>query len=244
MDNGSDCRKVAESKLGNNYQLQLEERLRKLSLDALDNDGLYEHVRFFVNLYESEDGEDSGFRHSYAGVTNVLYGGEAPTTLEQVSNAVRTAQHISNNLDQIMSIIESSSCDKRVIRCFNKLSDHIGLETQRLSVMESVFRGVDGTNKSISELLEMQKRQFEEQNKQIDVTRKQAEGMQSQYITILGIFAAVVLVFNGAISYSTANMASLQMGATVQSVLLVAIVVGFVLANTVFVLLYVKPPLT
>lgn len=58
-----------------------------------------------------------------------------------------------------------------------------------------------------------------------------------EYIAILGVFAAVVLAFNGGVGFSTSAMGALGIDGGIRAIVLLAALVGFVLINTVCILL-------
>lgn len=66
----------------------------------------------------------------------------------------------------------------------------------------------------------------------IDSVYKELDKSKRDYIAILGIFAAVVLVFNGAVSFSTSAIGS-TVGHHPFSVGFVILLVGFVLFNSI-----------
>lgn len=61
--------------------------------------------------------------------------------------------------------------------------------------------------------------------------------MQRDYIAILGVFAAIVLVFNSAIGFSSSTVEVAGAKYSFSSLLLVVLLVGFVLTNVVALLL-------
>lgn len=69
-----------------------------------------------------------------------------------------------------------------------------------------------------------------------DELRRDLKRIEKDYITILGIFASVVLAFMGGISFSSAALENLQKG-NVYRVVLVIIMLGLVLMNVVHMLI-------
>ena len=61
--------------------------------------------------------------------------------------------------------------------------------------------------------------------------------MQRDYITILGIFAAVVLAFNGGIGFASSALTAQVVQASFPHTVMVVLLVGFVLVNAMAVLL-------
>ena len=118
-----------------------------------------------------------------------------------------------------------------------KLADHIDLEKTRASrdieqrqIMRD-FRKAIGSVKD--ERVEAQRERAElerEFDERLDKTRM-------EYIAILGVFAAVVLAFNGGVGFSTSTMGAVGVGSGMRALVFLTALVGFVLINTVCILL-------
>ena len=63
---------------------------------------------------------------------------------------------------------------------------------------------------------------------EVEESHKEIKGIQKEYITILGIFAAIMLAFVGAFTFSTSVLNNLGKADTLELVA-VAIVIGLVL---------------
>ena len=66
--------------------------------------------------------------------------------------------------------------------------------------------------------------------------QKQIKGVEKEYITILGIFAAIVLAFVGGITFSTSVLQNIS-ATSIFRLLLVVDFLAFVLINTIYILL-------
>lgn len=215
-----------------------------LSKEAADSDMIARSLSFFEVLYKP-DSSGNGFRHNYSEISSILYGNKTPGTIDDIKSVSQNAQMISNNLDQIFDALESGKgSEQRVVDCVRKLRDHISLEMQRMTVFESLYEQIEKTKgefeeaaadgvASISSDIEMQRRKLEavrEENG--NALRK----IQRDYIAILGIFAAVVLVFNSSIGFSSSAVEVAGTHFGFQNLLLVILVVGLVIVNSVAVL--------
>ena len=60
--------------------------------------------------------------------------------------------------------------------------------------------------------------------------------MQNEYITILGIFAAIVLAFTGGMSFSSSVLENLHQS-SIYRILIVVCVLGFVMINLIWILI-------
>ena len=72
---------------------------------------------------------------------------------------------------------------------------------------------------------------------QMDAVRKTVQDAQKEYITILGIFASIVLAFTAGIAFSTSVLENMHK-VTVYRAVLVALVIGLVLVNCLYGLFY------
>lgn len=68
-----------------------------------------------------------------------------------------------------------------------------------------------------------------------EIFQKQAKGIEKEYISILGIFAAIVLAFVGGMSFSTSVLQNIA-GVSIFRLLLVVDFLAFVLINTIWIL--------
>ena len=67
--------------------------------------------------------------------------------------------------------------------------------------------------------------------------KEQLENSQKEYISILGIFAAVVLAFTGGFAFSTSVLNNIAQ-VSIYRIILVSLVIGLVLINVLFGLFY------
>lgn len=222
-------------------QLLLEEHLRGLSGSALDSVSIEESITFFLNLYDSSDQAPS-FRHSYSSISLVVYGGILPSTHEEFSSAVRNAQGIASNLDQIVDEMGQRDCGARVMGSMRKLSDHVRLEMQRLTTFESIYSRIgaeaDEMEKKLEDaicdaadnlngMIEDQKDKLEEIGCE---TEENSEKARREYVTILGIFAAVVIAFMSGTAFSSSVLQNID-NASIYRLSFVILVLGFFLLN-------------
>ena len=91
---------------------------------------------------------------------------------------------------------------------------------------------INGINSEVINANSVQK-EIEASQKEIEASIK---SQQKEYITILGIFAAIILAFVGGITFSSSvlqNMADVS----IYRLLLVVNILGFVLTNTIYLLM-------
>lgn len=150
-----------------------------------------------------------GFRHNYSEFFPIIY---------TISN----------------SHSEEDGC-KQII----KLCDHVNLEIARLRIniinedkIETATKKVDVLNKKIKYLSVKLEKSSEELNKASD----KAKSLQNELITIMSIFAAVVLLFVTDTQYITSAITSMK-DVGIFKIVFVIIICGIVLLNGVYLLL-------
>lgn len=203
----------------------------KYSLDENEAKSL---SNFFVKLYFDMH-ED--FRHMYSDVYVVIKkylksGGKLDEDIPF------EAVNLSNNIGLIeKELIAAGSCAD-VIRNVRKLHDHIELENKRIEYMATQNKVQHGSIKKV-------KRQFEEnltrkvndaerafkQKVETDIEEAQQK-LQRNYITILGIFAAIVVAFMSGTAFSSSVLENIDK-ASIYRISFIVLIVGFFMFNLV-----------
>lgn len=165
---------------------------------------------------------DKKFRHSYY---------EISQQIEGLSGDVR--DNLCHNIDLVMQEVDGTDCSNDVLKGLTKLYDHLKLETLRLARMDKV--------QFLSDKAEIALREAKNLNKKskVDVSnlKRRVNGFHGQSITILGIFSGLVLGFSAEIqllSESFSNINNMDM----RNMLLYLLVIGFIVFNTLFMLMY------
>ena len=212
----------------------LEELAQSGGPDKLKAD---EYVEFFRRLYERDDA-GSHFRHRYADICETIYSffREDIDAYEEVPKAV---VQLEDNMKYVVERFEETYEGTDELGSVIKLQDHISLEVIRLTHQTKLYRehcqqigqlrvNVDET---VGHLLE----NVRSTERKVKKMRKTADAMQRQYITILGILAAVVLAFNGGMTFGVTSINAVY-GYHPFRIALIVFVVGFVLYNLLFAL--------
>lgn len=111
--------------------------------------------------------------------------------------------------------------DKHLLEKLEKLQDHINLESNRLeyyevkisSLQESICKEQQTLNK------------LKQRNKEIHKTLK---NQQSQYITILGVFASIVLAFVSGLTFSTSVFTNIHHGSIYRLIFVMVFIACFI----------------
>lgn len=210
-----------------------------------------DRASFFMRLediYYNYNGKEN-FRHYYSDIFSTLTlidGDSSIGSLDVLAQNIQTIKngYIPKNSDADGNIIDIS---KEII----KLYDHTNLDIARINYTKTM------TNETMSELaknrllvvnLEQKVRESEDALKEIsnktinDLKRlsgqvqERQENMQKEYITILGIFAAIVLAFTGGIVFSSSVLENIDKS-SIYRISLMAFIIGLVFFNLIWILI-------
>ena len=142
----------------------------------------------FEKIY-SQEGESEDFRHFYSDIFAVV-------SLIDKDPSLGNMEILSQNMDIIRQGYRPMNTDENgnlvnIEKQLNKLYDHINLEIARMNYFkESEMRTGIELQRVADTLAEV-----ENSIGHMEDTIEMADEMQKQYITILGIFASIVLAF-------------------------------------------------
>lgn len=209
-----------------------------------------DRVPFFVRLesiYYNYNKEN--FRHYYSDIFSTLSlidGDSSLGSLDVLAQNIQTIKdgYFPKNNDENGEIIDIS---KEIV----KLYDHTNLDIARINYTKTI------TNETMSELaknrllvtnLENNLRESEVSLKELSnqtiedlkqLSRKvqdRQEDMQKEYITILGIFAAIVLAFTGGIVFSSSVLENIDKS-SIYRITLIAFIIGLVFFDLIWLLI-------
>lgn len=201
--------------------MQLDDIFEKLEEKPFEQDSSEKYKAEiyddFYKLYSNED-----YRHSYFEISRHIesLGYDVGDTLER---------SIQNVLEYSADIDEHSNVTKKI----SKLSDHVSLELLRLSRMRQISYLSDKIHKEMDKTSEMVK----EKRNEMDEIDKKVNNIHAEVITILGIFAGLVIGFSIdfqllAESFSNMNKVSFFKGTASLSI------IGIILFDSIFLLLF------
>lgn len=217
---------------------------QELLQDAYYRSNMYKRLEL---LYDAESPEKR-FRHFYTDIFSVL-------TQIQQNTELGDINILGQNLDVIRNGYKpqnKASDGKRTIDvsdAIKKLYDHVNLDIARITYSDAADRRISGEsslenlqtqlNSLQNELQKAQsiKQDYETTEKKLVEVESKLDNSQKEYITILGIFAAVVLAFTGGIAFSTSVLNNIAQ-ASVYRTIFISLVIGLVLINMLFGLFY------
>ena len=180
---------------------------------------------FFVRLY----GGGEPYRHRYADICDLVFS-EMGKSGEELDDGV---PYSVNCLAENIRIIHESMVakgDDAQARSVLKLADHIDLEKTRLRHYISQQQ----TLREFKEAVADAKRERDEAGREF---AERLDKTRMEYIAVLGVFAAVVLAFNGGVGFSTSTLGALGIDSGIRALVFQTALVGFVLINTICILL-------
>lgn len=193
-------------------------------------------------------GSDEYFRHFYSDILSTL------TQIDSDDNE-GSLDVLAVNMQAIKDGYQAVNYDGDklidISKSIIKLFDHTNLEVARINYTKQLNNATKSDLASTKELLKEQREEFdntkseteiirnklreetEKANKKIEDNQKQ---MQNEYVTILGIFAAIVLAFTGGMTFSSSVLNNISK-ASVYRLSLISFIIGLVFFNLIWVLI-------
>ena len=197
---------------------------------ALDETEVKEFIEFFSRLYEGE----CPYRHLYSNVCAVMYE-HLNTNPDKLDDGVPyPARNLASNMELIYRSIEVTDRPESVKRSVYKLYDHIELENTRMKYMaqqnKAQIEGVEKLHKEVEDVGAKAEAMWENMaNMQDD--------LQRNYVTILGIFAAIVIAFAAGSTFSSSVIQSMA-SVSIYRLTFVMMVLGLFLFDLVMALFF------
>lgn len=202
---------------------------------SLDEDGIESFICFFEKLY----GGPVHFRHLYSDVCNVMYG--FLETAESLDEGIPPRSlALASNMEIIDRTISERSGFEETAKSVRKINDHIQLELIRLEYMliqnewqrKTLVAATDASKKADEATKEFQKTIEKSKTE----SKALLEESKREYITILGIFAAIVIAFTAGSAFSASVLQNIDK-ASIYRLCMVVVLIGFFLFNLITILL-------
>ena len=210
----------------------LEEILFELSkpdtLSKIENNKEIIHRKLEKIYWNGKDNEN--FRHFYSDIFAIV---TAIDSDEKLGNT----EVLSENMGLIRESYKPSRYDNSgelidINKSINKLYDHVNLDCSRLSYSKKI------ENNSLTKINQMEA-VVKNSTEKMDKLNKEVgkiDGMQKEYISILGIFSAVILAFTGGMTFSVSVLENINK-ASIYRISLITLIIGLVFYNLIFILL-------
>lgn len=222
---------------------QKRHEFRQILLDLASNVAMFKDKAARAAMYKRleslyySDNEESAFRHYYSDIFAVLTEIQNDTSLGSIDVLGQNLAFIRNgynpqNVDDAGNQIDISNS-------IRKLYDHVNLDIARILYSDAG----DRQSKSESALADV-KAQVNQLEAEIGTAKEEQKALkddlssqQKEYITILGIFAAIVITFTAGIAFSTSVLENIS-NISIYRLLIIALVIGFVLINVLYALFH------
>lgn len=157
---------------------------------GLKEDEIRKYVKRLQGIYKD------GFRHWYSDVFSIV-----ARVYHDNSDAARL---LSNNIKDIYQAVnqneENGEDTLELRKSVKKLYDHVNLDVARMQDTEKQFKEWDRAQDSERRKLGDQVESLAEKAESM---QHKAENMQRDYVTILGIFAAILITFVAGMTFSS-----------------------------------------
>ncbi|MBZ7987632.1 hypothetical protein [Campylobacter canadensis] len=193
------------------YTKILLDILKKLSDDKVSEDNFKDIANTIKTIYKNND-----FRHSYSEI-GVF-----------VKDNFASMEIIINNLTEIEKYIDDKI--EGIRKKFIKLIDHINLEYNRLKDFQSTKENINEILKFKSEFNSF-KSEFDSFKSEFDIIKSDANNLKKEFITILGVFAAIFMAFDSGLKIELELLSFIKNDDKILLIIFIAIFTLFLLLS-------------
>lgn len=219
-------------------QSELIKLLNEMALTCMDDTAIRNVVIKFKALYTD------GFRHNYSEFFSLIVEfskDDNEYSLDYLSNNLQAARDLVE-LDFVAGEKEFKGLYKPLL----KLSDHLNMEIGRYSyysISEQQVKDLEKRNQALQTELKETTEKLVTATAQLGEAEKKIGSVQTDMISVLSIFAAIVLTFSGSISLLGNALIGMQETRVFKAVFFV-LLCGFVFCNIIFLMMYLIGKLT
>lgn len=167
----------------------------------------------------------NGFRHWYSDVFSIV-----ARAYKKNPDAIQT---LLDNTKDIHEMVNPNEKSGKVMSEFElnikKLYDHVNLDVTRIQYMQGQFASWDKEHRHIEDQLRVLEKKAESM-------QRKAESMQKDYITILGIFAAILITFVAGMTFSSSILNNMDK-VSIYRLTFVILVIALMLFNLLHMLI-------
>lgn len=219
--------------------------LRKLLLELSkpincieDKNHLNDYFSRLERIYLISNSEKR-FRHFYSDIFATVSLIDADNSLGKTSTLLDNIELIQNEynryLDEKGNNIEKKNNIRKEIA---KLYDHLNLDVARLTYMNKVLLQTDSEIKELeikNEELSKNLEELRKENSELTDGVENAKNIEKNYVTILGIFASIVLAFTGGLAFSTSVLENIHLASPCRLAFVVE-ALSFTFINVIYIL--------
>lgn len=216
------------------FEDKKREKLKKILKDLAKSDAIkskedeYNYLNQLKQIYFSDNKQV--FTHCYSDIFPLL------TNLKETENNIDS---VGVNLASILKCCKKNK-NQEVYKVLKKLWDHTNLEIQRINYVDSIDERLDITGNELSEkykTISAEAQEINKKQKDINETINRINNIYSEFISILGIFSAIVLVYFGGTSI-IGNVLNAINETSIFKGILICLVAGIIIFNIIFMFLY------
>ena len=231
-----------------------QDAVNKILIDLSKSQNILKEAKtrrdFFIRLEEIyyNDNADN-FRHYYSDIFSTLTMIDNDPLLGSLEILAQNIETIKDGYKSVNNGSNKENID--ISKEILKLYDHVNLEISRINytktitnktqsdiiqtreIINEVNNKIEETNNTIADQLKEIEQTADSLKREITANQKE---IQSEYITILGIFSSIVVVFVGGINFSSAIFENINKSSIYRLSFTICLV-GIVLFNMMWVLL-------
>lgn len=222
--------KTAEDKT-----LKLQKIIFELSKDqkSLENPvQLEKYFEILEDIYFTENSRD-GFRHYYSDIFGWI------TQIDKDPfGELGNLDVLSQNIDEIKNAYIKCAYNRKrnVCKSIEKLYDHINLDIARINYLKTIQSTSEDKMQMIDQQVLLLKQTMDQELSNAEDVSKKVNNAYSEFVSILGIFSAIVLVFFGGTSIF-ANVIAAMYKTSIYKSVIICTITGEMLANVIFIFL-------
>lgn len=237
----------------------VDEQEKRLALSKLlyelaaNQDALKEksdRIACYKKLEDIYYKSDNNFRHFYSDIYSALTVIDGNPESGNINILAQNMEIIKEGYKGNVNRDTDGNCID-VSKEVTKLYDHVNLDIGRLNYTRRITEDTKAELARASQLIEKLQRQVDESKEEMEKVSAEFERkantlsddiqagqkkMQNEYITILGIFAAIVLAFTGGMTFTSSVLENLHKS-SIYRIVFIALIVGCILFNLIWLLL-------
>lgn len=171
--------------------------------------------------------DETAFRHYYSDIFSVL---------SELKNDGFELDIIGENLKMVYEYCEKMG-DRELVKNVRKFLDHTNLEISRINYINAIEQRMNITDESIGNRIIDINTQVDDAAKGVDELKEKVHSSYSDFVSILGIFSAIVLVFFGGTSIF-GNVISSMQETDIEKTILICSITGLVVFDIIFMFIY------
>lgn len=205
-------------------QTKLIEFIKSISNGFIPESDIKNKIQEIFDIYS-----DNSFRHSYSDVSKFLI-----DLVNEKNDDIEALSIITDNLEKLLEHAKKNKNGNiEKIKKIFKLKDHIDLEIIRHKYISKKYgKEINEIKDKAEKLEENLKDKAEKLENDIGQSKKDLENSKINYVTILGIFSAIMISFTSGLVFSKEvieNTTNNNIYATIMSISTIAIFIGTII---------------